>query len=127
MIDSLVGDAADVSYLHIRARDPRASSASYRDAFGWPLHGADDDPHFRDGTGQVIGRWVTDQATTGEDGMRPYIDVADVDATLAAIIVAGGQVVTPPYREGAPRVALFADQAGNVLGIWAETVAGAER
>jgi predicted enzyme related to lactoylglutathione lyase len=127
MIDSLVGDAASVSYLHTPARDPRASSAFYRDVFGWPLHGADDDPHFRDGTGQVIGRRVTDQAATGEDGVRPYIYVADVDTRLAAIIAAGGQVVTPPYPEAALRVALFADPAGTVLGIWTENAAGAER
>ena len=126
MIDSLVGRVAGVSYLHIPARDPHASSAFYRDVFGWPLQGRDDDPHFSDGTGHVIGRWVTDQAATGEDGIRPYIYVANVDATLAAIIAAGGQVVTPPYPEGALRVALFADPAGNVLGIWTETAAGAE-
>jgi predicted enzyme related to lactoylglutathione lyase len=50
MIDSLVGRVAGVSYLHMPARDPRASSAFYRDVFGWPLHGADGDPHFGDGT-----------------------------------------------------------------------------
>jgi predicted enzyme related to lactoylglutathione lyase len=47
--------------------------------------------------------------------------VADVEDTLDAVTAHGGQVVTPPYPEGTLRVALFADPAGNVLGIWQET------
>jgi len=124
MVDSLVGRVAGVSYLHLPARDAHASGAFYHAVFGWQLHGSDDDPHFSDGTGHVIGRWVTDRAVTGQDGVRPYIYVADVDATLAAIHAAGGQVVKAPYPEGTLRVALFADLAGNVLGVWTETGPG---
>jgi predicted enzyme related to lactoylglutathione lyase len=123
-VDSLVGRIAGVSYLHIPARDAAASAGFYRDVFGWQLHGQPGAPSFSDGTGHVIGRWVTDQAVTGTDGLRAYIYVADVDDTLAAITARGGQVVTPPYPEGTLRVALFADPAGNVLGIWQETSEG---
>ena len=119
--DSLAGRIAGVSYLHIPARDIAASAAFYRDVFGWKLHGQPDKPGFSDGTGHVIGRWVTDQAATGTDGLRAYVYVADVDGTLAAVTTHGGQVVTPPYPEGTLRVALFADPAGNVLGVWQET------
>ena len=120
-VDSLVGRLAGVSYLHIPARDAAASARFYRDVFGWQLHGPPDGPSFSDGTGHVIGRWVTDQAITGTDGLRAYVYVADVDDTLAAVTTHGGQVVTPPYPEGTLRVALFADPVGNVLGIWQET------
>jgi predicted enzyme related to lactoylglutathione lyase len=120
-VDSLVGRIAGVSYLHIPARDVAASAAFYRDVFGWKLHGQPDKPSFSDGTGHVIGRWVTDQAVTGTDGLRAYVYVADVDGTLAAVTAHGGQVVAPPYPEGTLRVALFADPAGNVLGVWQET------
>jgi uncharacterized protein len=120
-VDALAGRIAGISYLHIPARDAAASAAFYRDVFGWKLHGEPDKPGFSDGTGHVIGRWVTDQAVTGTDGLRAYIYVADVDATLAAVTAYGGQVVTPPYPEGTLRVALFADPAGNIFGIWQET------
>jgi uncharacterized protein len=120
-VDALAGRIAGVSYLHIPARDAAASAAFYRDVFGWKLHGEPDKPGFSDGTGHVIGRWVTDQAVTGTDGLRAYIYVADVDTTLAAVTANGGQVVTPPYPEGTLRVALFADPAGNIFGIWQET------
>jgi uncharacterized protein len=72
-VDSLVGRIAGVSYLHIPARDVAASAGFYRDVFGWQLHGPPDGPSFSDGTGHVIGRWVTDQAVAGADGLRAYI------------------------------------------------------
>jgi predicted enzyme related to lactoylglutathione lyase len=122
-VDSLVGRLAGVSYLHIPAGHPAASATFYHDVFGWQLHGNPDAPSFSDGTGHVIGRWVTDQAVTGSDGLRAYIYIADVDHTLAAVVAAGGQIVKAPYPEGTLRVALFADPAGNVLGIWQETAA----
>jgi uncharacterized protein len=122
-VDSVVGRVAGISYLQIPARHPAASSAFYREVFGWPLHGSPDAPSFSDGTGHVIGRWVTDQAVTGSDGLRAYIYVADVEQTLTAVVASGGQIVSPPYPEGTLRVALFADPAGIVLGIWQETAA----
>jgi uncharacterized protein len=123
-VDELTGRIAGISYLHIPARDVVASAGFYRDVFGWQLHGRPDEPGFSDGTGHVIGRWVTDQAAVGTDVLRAYIYVADVDDTLDAVTAHGGQVVRPAYPEGTLRVALFADPAGNVLGIWQETSHG---
>jgi uncharacterized protein len=119
-VDSLAGRIAGISYLHIPARDVATSAGLNRDVFGWQLHGRPDYPSFGDGTGHVIGRWVTDQAVVGADGLRAYIYVADVEDTLHAVTTHGGQVITPPYPEGTLRVALLADPAGNVLGIWQE-------
>jgi predicted enzyme related to lactoylglutathione lyase len=120
-VDALVGRLAGVSYPHIAGRDAAASAGFYHDVFGWQLHGRPDEPSFSAGTGHVIGRWVTDQAVAGTDGLRAYIYVADVDNTLDADTTHGGQVVRPPDPEGTLRVALFADPVGNVLGIWQET------
>jgi uncharacterized protein len=114
-VDSLVGRIAGVSYLHIPARDIAVSARFYRNVFGWELHGDPDRPSFSDGTGHVIGRWVTDQAVVGADGLRAYIYVADVADTAHE-----GRVVKPACPEGTLRVALVADPAGNVLGIWQE-------
>jgi uncharacterized protein len=120
-VDTSVGRLAGISYLHIPARDPAVSAAFYRDVFGWQLHGDPNRPSFADGTGHVIGRWVTDQEAAGEDGLRAYIYVASVTDMLASVTAQGGRVVRPPYAEGTLRVALFADPAGNVLGLWQET------
>jgi predicted enzyme related to lactoylglutathione lyase len=98
-VDSLVGRLSGVSYLHIPARHPAASAAFYRDVFGWEVRGSPDAPSFSDGTGHVIGRWVTDQAVTGSDGLRAYIYVADVEQTLTAVLASGGQMASAPYPE----------------------------
>lgn len=123
-VDSRAGRTGGVSYLHIPARDVAASARFYSAVFGWTLHGEPDTPSFSDGTGHVIGRWVTDQAVVGTNGLRAYIYVADVDNTLAAVTTHGGRIVTPPYPEGTLKVALLADPAGNVVGVWQETSDG---
>ena len=120
-VDALVGRLAGISYLHIPAHDPAVSAEFYRAVFGWQTHGDPDGPGFADGTGHVIGRWVTDQAVVGTDGLRAYIYVANVDDTLTAVNVHGGRMVRARYAEGTLQVALFADPAGNVLGLWTET------
>jgi hypothetical protein len=114
-----------VSYLRIPAEDPRASAAFYEAAFGWSLRGDPEDPSFEDGTGHVIGHFVTDQAIAGEAGVRPYIFVERVDETLEKVVAHGGEVVTKPYPEGDLLVATFRDPAGNVLGVWQQGSGGA--
>ena len=125
-VEATVARPGGVSYLRIPAHDLAQSAEFYRAVFGWQLRGRPDAPSFSDGTGHVIGRWVTDQAVAGADGLRAYVYVADIDGTLAAVTSHGGQIVTPPYPEGTLRVALFADPAGNVLGIWQETSSSPE-
>lgn len=66
----------------------------------------------------MIGHVVTDQSVAGESGVRPYIYVEDVRATVERIASSGGHVLEQPFAEGNLTVALFADLAGNVLGTW---------
>ena len=107
-----------VSYLHIPARDPSASALFYRAVFGWRLSGSEDRPGFEDGSGHVIGKFVTGQAPVGTDGVRPYVYVDDLDPVLARVTANGGAIVTPPFEEGDLTVATFRDVAGNVVGVW---------
>jgi len=108
-----------LSYLHIPASDPPGSARFYRSVFGWRIRDADSDsPAFADGTGHVIGHFVTDRPVVGDAGVRPYIYVEDVPATVARIVANGGEILARPFAEGGLTVALFADPAGNVLGAW---------
>jgi predicted enzyme related to lactoylglutathione lyase len=107
-----------VSYLRIPAEDPRRSAAFYEAVFGWSLRGDPEDPSFEDGTGHVIGHFMTDLAVAGEAGVRPYIFVERVDETLDKVVAHGGEVLTSPYQEGDLLVATFRDPPGNVLGVW---------
>ena len=107
-----------VSYVRIPAEDPERSAAFYEAVFGWQVHLRSADPSFEDGTGHVIGHFMTDPAVAGDAGGRPYIFVERLDATLQQVAAHGGEIVTPPYPEGDLWVATFRDPAGNVIGVW---------
>jgi len=107
-----------VTYLRIPAEGARRSAAFYEAVFGWSLRGDPNDPSFADGTGHLIGHFMTDLPVAGDAGVRPYIYVESVDAALDKITAHGGEVVEPPYPEGDLWVATFRDPAGNVVGVW---------
>jgi predicted enzyme related to lactoylglutathione lyase len=107
-----------VSYLELPAPEPRVLADFYGDVFGWTIGGRDEEPSFEDGTGHVIGHFVSRNAVAGEAGIRPYVYVDDVDATLQRATAHGGEVVREPYPEGDLSVATFRDPAGNVVGVW---------
>jgi hypothetical protein len=107
-----------ISYLRIPAADPRRSAAFYEAVFGWKLRSDREEPSFEDGTGHVIGHFMTDPPVAGEAGVRPYIFVERLAETLDKILAHGGEIVTAPYPEGDLCVATFRDPAGNVIGVW---------
>jgi predicted enzyme related to lactoylglutathione lyase len=76
------------------------------------------DPAFEDGSGHVIGHFHSDHAVAGEDGVRIYVFVENLDEALERIRARGCEVVAEPYPEGDLWVALFRDPAGNVVGVW---------
>ena len=112
---------AGISYLEIPASDPQRAAAFYREVFGWRVDAGRAEPSFQDGTGHVIGHFVSDVAAAGEAGIRPYIYVDSVAQTLELIKAHGGAPVKDPYPEGDLTVATFTDPAGNLLGIWQRT------
>src|SRR6266700_582340 len=107
-----------ISYLRIPAQDPHQAAAFYQAVFGWKVRSDRDDPSFEDGTGHVIGHWMTDLPVAGEAWVLPYIYVGRIDDTLERITAHGRELVTPAYPEGDLWVATFRDPAGNVLGVW---------
>ena len=117
-VEGSVARVAGISYLHIPARDPSRAAAFYSAVFGWSV--TDDPAHasFRDGTGHVIGHWITDRPAAGDTGVLPYVYVDRVDDTLAAATANGAEVVKPVYPEGDLWVATFRDPEGNVIGVW---------
>jgi hypothetical protein len=107
-----------ISYLRIPAVDAGRSADFYEAVFGWSVRRDSHHPAFEDGSGHVIGHFMTDPAVAGEAGVRPYIFVERLDETLERIVGQGGEIVTPPYPEGDLWVATFRDPAGNVVGVW---------
>ena len=110
-----------VSYLRIPAVDPARSAAFYAAVFGWTVDVDRATPNFSDGTGHVIGHFVSDIPVAGPAGVRPYIFVSSVDDVLERAVAGGASIVTAPYPEGNLRVATFRDPAGNEIGVWQTT------
>ncbi len=108
-----------VSYLEIPAADARRSAAFYERVLGWRV---DDrgggDFRFDGGDGRVIGRWVTERGAGRDAGVVPFIYVDGIDAVVARVADAGGEVVRAVYAEGDVRVARLRDPAGNLIGVW---------
>lgn len=110
-----------LTYLHLPAVDVQQSATFYEQVFGWKVERRSAyRASFTDGTGHLIGAWVTDLAMAREPGLLPYIYVDHIDDTIQQIEALGGQVVKAPYPEGNLWVATFRDPAGNVIGIWQE-------
>ena len=116
--DNPVFRAGGVSYLRIPAPDPGGAAAFYASVFGWRVRTDREEPSFEDGSGHVIGHFISRMPVAGEAGVRPYVFVASVDETLAKALAAGGEMFEDPYPEGNLRVATFKDPAGNVVGVW---------
>jgi predicted enzyme related to lactoylglutathione lyase len=107
-----------VSYLRIPAPDPQASAAFYATVFGWTVDTDRANPNFADGSGHVIGHFMADLPVAGAAGVRPYVYVEDVRATLDRALANGAEPATAPYPEGNLTVATFRDPAGNEIGVW---------
>ncbi len=107
-----------ISYLHIPSTDPSASARFYAHIFGWSVREHALHASFEDGSGHVIGAWVSDRPGVGDAGVLPYVYVENIEAILERVRQAGGDIRKPPYVEGNLLVATFADPGGSVMGVW---------
>lgn len=104
--------------MRIPAPQPHRSATFYAEVFGWTVDTGREVPNFRDGSGHVIGHFMADLPVAGAGGVRPYIFVQAVEATLDRVTACGGEIATAPYPEGNLTVATFRDPAGNEIGVW---------
>jgi uncharacterized protein len=112
----------EVRYLQIPATDVEASAGFYETVFAWITRtNSNGERSFDDAGGTVSGTWVLGRTPAPEPGLLVWLMVDDVEATLAKIARAGGEIVSPmaPQGEG-EAIATFRDPAGNVLGIFHE-------
>jgi len=107
-----------ICYLEIPATDIERSSRFYSEAFGWELRDRGDGAvSFDDAVKEVSGSWVTGRPPSAEPGIMVHIMVADLDAALAAVRSAGGEVLNEDAAPG-ERVGHVRDPAGNVIGVY---------
>jgi predicted enzyme related to lactoylglutathione lyase len=108
-----------ICYVELPATDVARSAAFYRDVFGWRVRTRGDGATaFDDGVGQVSGAWVTGRPPHTVEGLRLYIMVASARDAAAAVVAAGGSLVTPVDPAAREVFFTFRDPGGNVMGVY---------
>jgi predicted enzyme related to lactoylglutathione lyase len=104
---------ARLNYVELPVSDTAAARAFYESAFGWSL------TEF----GPTYAATMTGDTDIGLQGDSaeaakaplPVIDVADLEAALAAVEAAGGRIVRPIFAFPGGRRFHFLDPSGNEL------------
>jgi uncharacterized protein len=109
-----------IAYIEIPAIDIQQSADFYAKVFGWRIKKrGDGSTAFDDTTGEVSGTWVLGWPASAAPGLLIYIMVANLAATLDAIIAEGCEIL-PSIGAGTVEIARFRDPAGNILGLYHE-------
>ena len=109
--------AAPVVWFEISVKDAPKSVAFYEAMFGWKIKSS---PEYNEveKVGEGIGGGI--RPTQGDQPAMTsfYIDVPDLDATLAQVVKLGGRVALPPMMlEEGLWFAFFQDPDGNFIGL----------
>jgi uncharacterized protein len=109
-----------ISYVEINVADLDAAKGFYEAAFGWQFN--DYGPTYAgiraaDGEGEIGG--LNGERAPVRGGPLVLLFSDDLDATVAAVTEAGGQVAEGPYDYPGGRRFHFVDPSGNELGVYA--------
>ncbi|MCU1492710.1 MAG: Glyoxalase/bleomycin resistance protein/dioxygenase [Acidimicrobiaceae bacterium] len=102
-------------YLQIPALDLWRSAEFYERIFGWRI----ERPYPSFEAPGMIGQWVDDRIPAPEAGPLLWINVDQIDATLALVVSSDCQVLQPPWLdEGVRWLATISDPARNTVGVF---------
>jgi hypothetical protein len=103
-----------VNYFEVGTPDVNATKAFYGGLFGWQIGDSGD---YRMVESDKGGVW--DTATTGGGSWAIfYVQVEDVQATIAKAVELGAKVLVPLTDNGPLEFAHLQDPHGNRLGVW---------
>jgi predicted enzyme related to lactoylglutathione lyase len=110
-----------VLYFEIITPNMKESGGFYAALFGWEVSSANDPNYSIAMTGGDNGVFggIGQAEKAGDERVTVYVGVDDVQAYLDEAEKLGGKTVQPPTDiPGYGTVALFADPAGQVTGLW---------
>ena len=112
---------APVVHLEIMGAEGNQLERFYAELFGWKIdsnnpmkYGVVDTEAELGGINGGVG-----PAKDGSKRVSIYVQVKDLQATLDWVEKLGGKTVLPPTQvPGGPKLAMFADPAGNITGLF---------
>jgi hypothetical protein len=111
----------NVNYIEFAATDMEQTRKFYGTVFGWRFKDWGPDYIGFAGAG-VDGGFYKSEPHEAQAKSAPLVVLysADLNATEAAIVAAGGSIVVPTFSFPGGRRFHFSDGVGNVLGVWSE-------
>jgi predicted enzyme related to lactoylglutathione lyase len=103
------------NYVELPAADIAAAKTFYADVFGWDL--VDYGPSYSCTTTGAVDIGLQGDTDEAPKAPLPVLPVADIEAALAAVTGAGGQIVRPIFAFPGGRRFHFLDPNGNELAI----------
>ena len=108
-----------IDYIEISVTDLAESKRFYAAAFGWEFYDYGPDyAGIRRGDGESGGLRPVDEVARG--GPLVILYSTDLEASVASVKAAGGQIVVEPFSFPGGRRFHFLDPSGNELAVWAE-------
>ena len=107
---------ARLDYVELPASDIGATRSFYEQAFGWTM--MQFAPTYAATTTGDTDVGLQSDASERPEAPLPVIRVTDLEAALAAVESAGGQIVKPILSFPGGRRFHFRDPSGNVLAVW---------
>ena len=115
--------AGAVAWCEVVTRDPHTAVSFYDAAFGWQAHldGTSGYTTFRLGDADVAGilPMPTEVPAEAPAHWLVYFNSPDIDATLRAVVEAGGSVMKPATTVGSVTFAVAADPENAMFGLFA--------
>ncbi|MFY3386310.1 VOC family protein [Paracidovorax sp. MALMAid1276] len=110
-----------LNYVEFAARDLPATQSFFEQAFGWVF--VDYGPAYTAFSGQGLdgGFFQADLCSTAASGGALLVFYsADLEATLAKVVQAGGHIVKPVFDFPGGRRFHFTEPSGNELAVWSD-------
>ena len=117
------GQHHKINYIEFASTDIERTKRFYATVFAWSFQ--DYGPEyisFSAALAGIDGGFYKVQVHEGQAKFAPLVVLysADLKATEAAIVAAGGSIVVPTFEFPGGRRFHFADGVGNVLAVWSE-------
>lgn len=109
-------DHHHINYIEFPATDLEATKRFYGGVFGWTFQ--DWGANYASFSGSGLDGGFATESPVGDGGVIVVLFSDDLEASLAAVVDAGGVVTQEIFSFPGGRRFHFADPNGNVLAVW---------